>query len=292
MDVRRRICGKRSFADLANDHRGDSEPGATDKTTNCLEALKYEQLNKIITSNFYKQVSCLDRRSALQLQHSKRVEELYKESVEFARRRFNSGMVLLWRQQLRDMFPQFLCILGSTLSFLNGFYQFDGENTSNGQDEYPVYRHLGRNCWLYVNQKRQWCISDFEDMYRRASQGWAHSAAVFDGICPMQSAVWRVHEDDGWKPANISISERSSLELVVRSLAGEQLLQAVYDPMASIGEVKSKLGDWKPGKRVRLTFRGRVLGDRMLLGAVGIEAGESLQAICQERNRRRGGVFH
>ena len=170
------------------------------------------------------------------------------------------------------------------------FFEFDDEIIAAGPDEFPVYRHLGRKCWLYMNQKRQWCINDKGDMFCRASQGWAHSAAVTDCLCPMQSGGWRIRQDGAWKPASISISNCSSIELVVRSLAGEQLLREVYDPAVSIRTIRTELGYWKPGKRVRLSFRNRVLGDRVLLGSLGIEAGESLQAVFQDR-RDAGGFY-
>lgn len=277
--------GKRRLADVADAHAGD--PGRN-AAANSLEALRDEHLRKLSTSNFYEKVACSDQRAALQRKHTKRVQDMYKSHVEDARRSLTEDMDRLWREQLKDMFPRFICISGSKLSFFNGFFEFDAEETANGPDDFPVYEHLGRKCWLYMNQKRQWCISDEQDMHLRESQGWAHSA-VSDSICPEQSGGWKIHDDDAWKPADIDISERSSVEIVVRSMTGEQLSQETYDPEETIRDVKSKLRHWKPGKIVRLTLRSRVLGDCMMLGSLGIGAGESLHAIFQER--RGGRVF-
>eukprot|EP00746_Dinoflagellata_sp_MGD_P106328 gnl/MRDRNA2_/MRDRNA2_44400_c0_seq1.p1 gnl/MRDRNA2_/MRDRNA2_44400_c0~~gnl/MRDRNA2_/MRDRNA2_44400_c0_seq1.p1 ORF type:complete len:446 (+),score=97.15 gnl/MRDRNA2_/MRDRNA2_44400_c0_seq1:56-1393(+) len=192
--------------------------------------------------------------------------------------------------QLKEVFAPVLRITGAKPSFLYGCYELELDASTFTE---PVYKMCKKfrdvDLWLYLDKsKERWVISKTasnDDAHNTC--GFARSDPVKPGTNPTHAMRWKHVKDHKWVAWDVTVEElpATGIEVIIRSLAGDVILQKSYPASTRIHVLKSELVKFKTKQTVDICFRNRKLTGPTLLGSIGFKQGDGLSAFFQKAKR-------
>eukprot|EP00930_Biecheleria_cincta_P063084 TRINITY_DN4857_c0_g1_i1.p1 TRINITY_DN4857_c0_g1~~TRINITY_DN4857_c0_g1_i1.p1 ORF type:complete len:385 (-),score=50.86 TRINITY_DN4857_c0_g1_i1:35-1189(-) len=226
-------------------------------------ALKLKQQEQLTNKIAEEQALMEDRITKFRSVQQEEVASL-KASQDTQRR-------VLTRKQMTELYSQFLRITSSKFEFLNGCYELMASKSSGIA---PVYRKFDRQYFLRVASDCSWHIDVSGGV---VTQGGSAGRCML----PALAKGWTYNAKEGPQPADLQVEElpEGRLELVVVSMAGNEILRKTLLPSATVAELQDDLRKIKGGERVKVSLRDEVLGKNMAVGCLNIGSGDVLHAV-------------